>query len=588
MSDAGAKQQIVDKIKSSTNILVTVSNNPSVDELSAALGLSLLLNKMKKHATAVFSGEIPPAISFMEPAKTFENTVDSLRDFIIALDKEKADHLRYKVEGDVVKIFITPYRTTITNEDLDFSQGDYNVELVLALGVRHQDSLDKALEAHGQIFDDATVATIVAGKDKSDLGSIGWQDQSASSLSEMMVGLSEALKADKTFIDEQIATAFLSGIVAATERFSNNRTSARVMTMAAQLMGAGANQQLIASKFEEAVDEGDTGEAEVPAEAEPEAPVAEEENIPAEEPDTPSNNDGTTDLSEGESTKVERDEDASGALEEPSEEPVEASVGTLNVSHEKEGTLDEVAKQKAIEDQAAAAEAAEAAASAAQPVADVAQEVSDTLPPVVEPVIADVSPEDLRRDVEAATAAVEEAAEAPQLQGAVSSEQWQKADEPTFGGALNATTEAAADDARQLEEADRNKPILNHEGEYIADRVPTYNAPLNAASQPSEEPSIVNPLNEPAGVTMQAAPIQPPIPDPVSTAEQTQEAYPDGLPPLPDFSTLPPLPPLPPISGEPSAADEATEKLGDILPPAEASQLAPASDPGQFKIPGQS
>lgn len=588
MSDAGAKQQIVDKIKSSTNILVTVSNNPSVDELSAALGLSLLLNKMKKHATAVFSGEIPPAISFMEPAKTFENTVDSLRDFIIALDKEKADHLRYKVEGDVVKIFITPYRTTITNEDLDFSQGDYNVELVLALGVRHQDSLDKALEAHGQIFDDATVATIVAGKDKSDLGSIGWQDQSASSLSEMMVGLSEALKADKTFIDEQIATAFLSGIVAATERFSNNRTSARVMTMAAQLMGAGANQQLIASKFEEAVDEGDTGEVEVPAEAEPEAPVAEEENIPAEELDTPSNNDGTTDLSEGESTKVERDEDASGALEEPSEEPVEASVGTLNVSHEKEGTLDEVAKQKAIEDQAAAAEVAEAAASAAQPVADVAQEVSDTLPPVVEPVIADVSPEDLRRDVEAATAAVEEAAEAPQLQGAVSSEQWQKADEPTFGGALNATTEAAADDARQLEEADRNKPILNHEGEYIADRVPTYNAPLNAASQPSEEPSIVNPLNEPAGVTMQAAPIQPPIPDPVSTAEQTQEAYPDGLPPLPDFSTLPPLPPLPPISGEPSAADEATEKLGDILPPAEASQLAPASDPGQFKIPGQS
>src|SRR5690606_38506183 len=182
MSETNAKQQIVDKIKDSTNILVTVSNNPSVDELSAALGLSLLLNKMKKHATAVFSGEIPPAITFMEPAKTFENTVDSLRDFIIALDKEKADHLRYKVEGDVVKIFITPYRTTITSDDLDFSQGDYNVELVLALGVRHQDSLDRALEAHGQILDDATVATIVAGSEKSDLGSIGWQDQSASSL----------------------------------------------------------------------------------------------------------------------------------------------------------------------------------------------------------------------------------------------------------------------------------------------------------------------------------------------------------------------------------------------------------------------
>lgn len=105
MNDGNAKQQIVEKVKTSSNILVTVSTNPSVDELSAALGLTILLNKMDKHATAVFSGAIPPAITFLDPEKTFENTVDSLRDFIIALDKEKADHLRYKVDGDVVKIF---------------------------------------------------------------------------------------------------------------------------------------------------------------------------------------------------------------------------------------------------------------------------------------------------------------------------------------------------------------------------------------------------------------------------------------------------------------------------------------------------
>ena len=94
MADTGIKQQIVDKIKDSSNILVTVNSNPSVDELSAALGITLLINKLNKHATAVFSGAIPPAISFLDPEKTFESTVDSLRDFIIALDKEKADHLR--------------------------------------------------------------------------------------------------------------------------------------------------------------------------------------------------------------------------------------------------------------------------------------------------------------------------------------------------------------------------------------------------------------------------------------------------------------------------------------------------------------
>src|SRR5665811_6023 len=249
--NAKAMQQIVDKINASTNILITVSKDPSVDELSAAVGLTVFLNKLNKHATAIFSGAIPPAITFLEPDKVFENTADSLRDFIIALDKEKADHLRYKVEGDVVKIFITPYRTTISSDDLEFSQGDCNVELVLALGVSNQENLDAALAAHGQILHDVIIATFSAGEQTSQLGSMDWRDESASCLSEMVTSISEALKTDKPILDKQIATALLTGIVSATDRFSNTRTSSKVMTMAAQLMAAGADQQLIAAKLQE-------------------------------------------------------------------------------------------------------------------------------------------------------------------------------------------------------------------------------------------------------------------------------------------------------------------------------------------------
>lgn len=245
------KQQVIDKIKNVTNILVTVSRNPSVDDLSAALGLTMLLNKIGKHATAIFSGAIPPAITFLEPDKVFENTIDSLRDFIIALDKEKADHLRYKVDGEVVKIFITPYRTVMTDKDLQFSQGDYNVELVLALGVENQEHLDLALAAHGQILHDVTVMTLSSGKQVSRLGTLDWYDPASSCLCEMVTSLSDLLKVDQPLLDKQISTALLTGIVAATERFSNNKTSASTMTLAAQLMAAGADQQLIASKLQE-------------------------------------------------------------------------------------------------------------------------------------------------------------------------------------------------------------------------------------------------------------------------------------------------------------------------------------------------
>ncbi|MEX2006728.1 MAG: hypothetical protein WD877_00930 [Candidatus Saccharimonadales bacterium] len=244
-----AKQQTIDRVKQANNILVTVSTNPSVDQLSACIGLTLLLNRLGKHATAVFSGNVPSTLEFLQPEKTIETTTDSLRDFIISLDKAKADKLRYKVEDQVVKIFITPYKTSLSEKDLVFSQGEYNVEAVLALGIKNRTEIDAAITAHGRILHDATVISLNAGAGKApDLGQINWQDSAASSLCEMIVSLSEAFGSG--LIDNQMATAFLTGIVAETKRFSNNKTSSKVMTISAQLMAAGANQQLIVSKLE--------------------------------------------------------------------------------------------------------------------------------------------------------------------------------------------------------------------------------------------------------------------------------------------------------------------------------------------------
>ncbi|HEX8227275.1 MAG TPA: hypothetical protein VF572_05400 [Candidatus Saccharimonadales bacterium] len=233
------RDQIVEKLKSANNILVTVSADPSIDQLSACIATTLMLNKFKKDATAVFSGKVPTALNFLNPKKTIERTTDSLRDFIIALDKSKADKLRYKLEDDVVKIFITPYRTSITQKDLTYSAGDFNVDVILALGVHHQQDLDRAITAHGRIFHDAVVMSInnVIG---GDLGVANWEDTDASSLSELVYNLSEALSPG--MVDTDIATALLTGIVAETSRFSNEKTHPRTMNVSSKLLEAGADQ----------------------------------------------------------------------------------------------------------------------------------------------------------------------------------------------------------------------------------------------------------------------------------------------------------------------------------------------------------
>ena len=238
--------QLVEKLQASTNILVTVSRNPTVDQLSACVALTLLLNKLDKHATAVFSGEVPSTLEFLKPEETLEKTTDSLRDFIIALDKTKADKLRYKVEDDMVRIFITPYRVSITDKDLEFSQGDFNVDVVVALGVSRQEDFDEAITAHGRILHDATVIS-VSTHGGVELGGLNWSDSTASSLSELVVRLARAL--GDNLLDQQVATALLTGIVSETERFSNEKTTPQTMSVSAELMAAGANQQLVATQL---------------------------------------------------------------------------------------------------------------------------------------------------------------------------------------------------------------------------------------------------------------------------------------------------------------------------------------------------
>ena len=551
MNDAKTKQQVVDKIQSSTNILVTVSDSPSVDALSAALGLTLMLDGLGKHATSIFSGSIPPAITFLDPEKTFEATIDSLRDFIIALDKEKADHLRYKIDGDMVKIFITPYRTTITDKDLEFSQGDYNVELILALGVDNQDHLDKALASHGQILHDATVVTISAGEQVSQLGSIDWHDPQASSLSEMLASLTDLIKVEgegKTLLNQQSATALLTGIVAATERFSNTKTSSKVMNIAAQLMAAGADQQLIASKLQ--ASSGVTSQS--------------ADNM---QDDSSANAYGVTDA------------------------------GGINIEHNNE-TLEQLDERVRADDVSAPLETTEAKV---EPTA-----ISE---PEVPAVSSDINsayalgPED---EVQGSTPAVVDTAiisEPAPVASITEPTPAIVASQPkpaTTGEPIVQGHNYSEDDSSSLQD----DALLKHA--YLTD-MPENTAPINSTEVASkDEPSVdIFSGNQPPQAndptTELNGAIAPMTPEFAASLPQP--------PPLPDFSKLPPPTSLGGSSMSPGLPPQTPEILGDILKddqpvipampsmaPPSITPLAPSvppaptanpSDPGQFQIPGQ-
>ncbi len=247
VDESEVQAEVAQKINQAHNVLIALSSDPSVDEMAAAIGLSLFLEKTGKRATAIYSGSTPNALKFLKPEETFEPSVDTLQDFVVALNKEKADHLRYKLDGEFVKIYITPYKSRIGEEDLDFSYGDYNVDLVLALDVANGVDLDSALREHGRIMHDAVIVNITTGN-PGKLGEVEWSDKKASSVSEMIAQLLYKTGGNEK-IEKEEATAFLTGIVAATNRFANARTTSETMKLASRLIDSGANQQLVSKNI---------------------------------------------------------------------------------------------------------------------------------------------------------------------------------------------------------------------------------------------------------------------------------------------------------------------------------------------------
>ena len=131
----------------------------------------------------------------------------------------------------------------ISQDDVRFGQGDFNVDAVVAIGVNTQQDIDEVIQKNSRVLSEAPVISVSVGSNPSAIGTIKWHDAQASGFSEVMVSTSEALQGN--LLDESISNTLLTGIIAATNHFTNSDTSPKVMTMAAQLMAAGADQQKI-------------------------------------------------------------------------------------------------------------------------------------------------------------------------------------------------------------------------------------------------------------------------------------------------------------------------------------------------------
>lgn len=239
--DLTPKQQTSEAIRQAETILIITGQHPNIDQVTSVIALSAVLRKFGKKVTALVSDALPQQVGFLDTAD-LDKSLSGMRDFIMRVDLRQAevDKLRYEVQDGKLNIFVTPFKGGFTQSDVSYDFGPYHYDLVIVLGVPTRSRIDRIYADNQALFANLPIVNVDYHRSNEQYGAINLIEPYASGLGEILVALAESLQ--NGIVDETIATALLTGLMAATDRFTATHTTAKSLTVAAQLMAAGAKQ----------------------------------------------------------------------------------------------------------------------------------------------------------------------------------------------------------------------------------------------------------------------------------------------------------------------------------------------------------
>ncbi|MCX6806973.1 MAG: DHH family phosphoesterase [Candidatus Berkelbacteria bacterium] len=247
MMELSPKQQTTSLIQSAKKILLLTHQNPDADAIGSVLGLYLALKKLKKDVEAVCVDPIPSTFTFLPFAPVVKTNLVGNREFIINLDcsRTSVDKLGYKLDDHTLKIVVMPKNGSFKKEDLSLSFGTFKFDLIIVLDTPDLERLGGLYDQNADIFYEIPVINIDHHPTNTYFGRVNLVDLTATSTSEILIAITEALEKDVKIFDEHIATCFLAGITGDTASFQNTNTTPKSLTCAAQLLASGARQQEI-------------------------------------------------------------------------------------------------------------------------------------------------------------------------------------------------------------------------------------------------------------------------------------------------------------------------------------------------------
>lgn len=252
-ADLTPKQQLVELVKQASSVLVLTHAHPDGDALGSSLAFKLGLEKLGKQVTVAAGGKIPETFSFLPGFESLENEFVANKDLLVIIDESqtKVGNVSLKRISDTkLMVVVTPKDGVITPANVRVEDGSFRTDLVIVLDCSDLERMGGIYEQNPSLFFEVPVVNIDHHPTNTNFGKINLVDVTASSTAEILVSLLETLGKDHPgMIDASIATCLLTGITTDTGSFQNANTTPKSLTVAAQMVAAGAHQQEIVKRI---------------------------------------------------------------------------------------------------------------------------------------------------------------------------------------------------------------------------------------------------------------------------------------------------------------------------------------------------
>lgn len=243
-------QQIWELINRSKDILITFKRNGTGDAIASSLALALFLEKLDKRVDIVSDNFITRNnFSFLPRFHKIKDSLSNLRKFIISLktNDTKIEEFSYEIEDNRLNIFVTPERGFFNEKDIETKSSSFRYDLIIVLETPDLESLNRIYQDNSEFFFQTDIINLDHSLSNENFGQINFVDANKTSCAEILFSWFQKFATD--YLDEDVATCLLAGMIDKTRSFNAGNVTPQTLNSAGQLINLGARREEIVNNL---------------------------------------------------------------------------------------------------------------------------------------------------------------------------------------------------------------------------------------------------------------------------------------------------------------------------------------------------